>query len=82
MARNPDHIARFMPTDELVINPHMGFTTHNRFNGDPTYDMRICGGRGYAEGTPLEDLPTPQSLKTSRYPDTTLAYYRVYWRYF
>ena len=58
-------------------NPGVGFMTFQRFNGD------ACNADRYkwTEGHPIEYQPFDGSLKNPRHPDTTLAYFRLYWRY-
>lgn len=77
--RIDDRYARFMPTNELLLNPHMGFTTFQRFNGDKLNPLK---NRGWTEGYPIEYQPFTGSLKNENHPDTTLAYFRVYWKFF
>jgi len=76
---NVNRTARFMPTDELILNPHIGFTTFQRFNGD---EMNPLEDRRWTEGHPIEYQPYRGTLSNGNHPDTTVAYYRVYWRYF
>ena len=63
--------------DDLLINPGMGFMTFQRFNGDALNP----GTERWTEGHPIEYQPTPESLHNPEYPDTSLAYFRVYWSY-
>lgn len=58
-------------------NPGIGFMTFQRFNGDTPNPDR----HKWTEGHPIEYQPFSGSLKNSDHPDTTLAYFRVYWRY-
>jgi hypothetical protein len=79
---NPDLSAqktitvRFMETDEVLTNPGIGFTTFQRFNGDKTNE-----GVGWTEGMPIEYQPFDGNLVTSDHPMSSIAYFRVYWRY-
>ena len=58
-------------------NPGIGFMTFQRFNGDR------CNADRYkwTEGFPIDYQPFNGSLKNTGHPDTTLAYFRIYWRY-
>lgn len=71
--------ARFMPTDALILNPHIGFTTFQRFNGDALNPLEH---RTWTEGCPIEYQPFRGTLSNGDYPDTTVAYFRLYWKYF
>lgn len=62
--------------DEVLINPGMGFTTFQRFNGDV-----LNKGLGWTEGFPIEYQPFKGELKNDNHPMTSIAYFRVYWRY-
>jgi hypothetical protein len=79
MYRAADSMGYFNRTDELLLNPHIGFQTFQRFNGDPLYSKP---GDGWTEGFPIEYPPFGGSLDNGAHPMTTVAYYRVYWRYF
>ena len=66
--------------DDVLVNPNMGFTTFQRFNGDPLF----AGGKWsefgpehfpHANDPPTEQRPTPMA----GFPDTTIAYCRWYW---
>jgi len=61
-------------TDELLINPGMGFCTYQRFNGDPTEEENRWNDDG-----PTEYSRCPGRLKNEGYPDTSVAYLRWYW---
>jgi hypothetical protein len=62
--------------DDVLINPGMGFMTFQRFNGDT---LNI--GMRWTEGFPIEYQPFHGSLKNPDYPETSIAYFRIYWRY-
>jgi len=68
-----------MATNETVANPHIGFTTFQRFNGD---GLNPAETRRWTEGYPIEYQPFSGSLANKDHPDTTVAYFRVYWRFF
>ena len=76
----PHHIvvARPKVTDDLILNPGIGFMTFQRFNGDALNP----GTEHWTEGLPIEYQPDSGTLSNENYPDTTLAYFRVYWSFF
>jgi len=67
---------KFIATDELLINPHMGFTTFQRFNGD-----KLNTGLKWTEGFPIEYQDFNGCLKNESHPDTSMAYFRIYWKF-
>jgi hypothetical protein len=75
----PDAVARFMPTDVLITNPHIGFTTFQRFNGDR---LNPAASRRWTEGHQIEYQPDRGTRHNEDHPDTTVAYFRFYWKYF
>lgn len=71
-------ITRILPReiDDVLINPGIGFTTFQRFNGDT-----LNTGLKWTEGFPIEYQPFKGDLKNIDHPMTSIAYLRVYWRY-
>ncbi len=61
--------------DNILNNPDMGFTTFQRFNGDT-----LNPGIGWTEGFNI-DYQNTGSLLNRNYPQTTIAYWRVYWKF-
>jgi hypothetical protein len=64
------------PFDGVLTNPGIGFTTFQRFNGDA-----LNAGTDWTEGFPIQYQPFHGSLKNPDFPDTTIAYFRIYWRF-
>ncbi len=62
--------------DDVLINPGIGFMTFQRFNGDALNE-----GKKWTEGYPIVYQPFHGSLKNTGYPDTSLAYFRIYWKF-
>ncbi|HRR57155.1 MAG TPA: DUF4832 domain-containing protein [Acidobacteriota bacterium] len=62
--------------DEVLVNPGMGFMTFQRFNGD---DLNT--GLGWTEGFPIEYQKWDGSLENQDYPLTSIAYFRIYWKF-
>ncbi len=63
-------------TDDVLINPGIGFTTFQRFNGDT-----LNRGLRWTEGHPIEYQEFDGSLENENHPMTSIAYFRVYWSY-
>jgi len=62
--------------DDVLTNPGIGFTTFQRFNGDALNE-----GTGWTEGSPIVYQKFNGSLINKDYPMTSIAYFRVYWRF-
>src|SRR5215475_6521946 len=71
-AQHDTVIVRPMPVSDVLINPNMGVTTFNRFNGQTTNPPLE-----WSELGPVTKLPP--SKTTPDFPDTTIAYLRWYW---
>ncbi len=61
---------------DVLTNPGIGFMTFQRFNGDELND-----GSGWTEGSPLDYQEFDGDLTNKDHPATTIAYFRVYWKY-
>lgn len=74
--RMPQRTRSVMPaeSDELLINPGMGFQTYQRFNGDETEKRNFWNDDGPTRYGTLKG-----SLHNHNYPDTAVAYLRWYW---
>ena len=74
-------VVRFEETDEVLTNPHMGFSTFGRFEGDPRFVAEQCCG-DFDEDYPFPVRRNAQGeLENEDYPATTIAYFRFYWRH-
>jgi len=62
--------------DEVLVNPGMGFMTFQRFNGD-----ELNQGLRWTEGYPIVYQEFKGSLENKNHPMTSIAYFRVYWRF-
>ncbi len=69
-------VVRPQEIDDVLVNPGIGFTTFQRFNGDD-----LNPGEGWTEGYPIVYQNFKGSLDNKDYPQTSLAYFRVYWRF-
>jgi hypothetical protein len=64
-------------THEVLNNPGIGFTTFQRFNGDALNE-----GNVWPEGFPIEyDALAAKGKAKRAFPETTIAYFRIYWRF-
>ena len=61
---------------DVLNNPGIGFTTFQRFNGD-----ELNEGNGWTEGFPIVYQDFDGDLTNKNYPQTSIAYFRVYWCY-
>jgi hypothetical protein len=77
-AQNPGHLMVVKPKeiDDVLVNPGMGFMTFQRFNGD-----KLNSGQGWTEGFPIEYQKFNGDLTNIDHPATTIAYWRVYWKF-
>jgi hypothetical protein len=69
-------VVRPQEIDDVLVNPGIGFMTFQRFNGDD-----LNQGKKWTEGYPIEYQDFDGNLKNKNHPDTSLAYFRVYWRF-
>jgi hypothetical protein len=69
-------IVRPKEIDDVLTNPGIGFMTFQRFNGDALNE-----GVRWTEGFPIAYQEFKGSLKNKDHPDTSIAYFRIYWRY-
>jgi hypothetical protein len=74
---SPDIVTvRPKESDDVLVNPGIGFTTFQRFNGD-----RLNEGLGWTEGFPIDYQPFTGTLTNQDHPLTSIAYFRVYWKF-
>jgi hypothetical protein len=69
-------VVRPVESDAVLNNPGIGFTTFQRFNGDD-----LNSGQGWTEGFPIEYQEFDGNLTNKDYPQTSIAYFRVYWKF-
>jgi hypothetical protein len=62
--------------DDVLLNPGIGFNTFQRFNGD-----KLNEGFKWTEGYPIEYQDFNGDLTNIDHPQSTTAYFRVYWRF-
>ncbi len=86
MTRTPDTQTTFSPLDEPISNPYIGFTSYQKFRGDPLFSDIVV--RPENNGTETERTECyPVSAATAQngmlegfYPDTEVAYIRILWK--
>ncbi len=69
-------IVRPQEIDDVLVNPGIGFMTFQRFNGD-----RLNEGLKWTEGYPIEYQPLRGTLENENHPMTSIAYFRLYWKF-
>lgn len=75
--RQHDHIViRPKLIDDVLINPGIGFTTFQRFNGD-----ELNQEKSWTEGFPIRHEEFTDVIHNKNYPMTSIAYFRIYWRF-
>ena len=79
----------FSPLAKAVPNPYIGFTSYQRFRGEPLFSdivVRPEGGMTETERTECYPVSTEAALQkqgeSGFYPDTTVAYIRILWKDF
>ncbi|MCC6395132.1 MAG: DUF4832 domain-containing protein, partial [Bryobacterales bacterium] len=71
-----DVIVRPREIGDVLLNPGIGFMTFQRFNGD-----ELNQGLKWTEGYPIVYQDYKGSLENKNHPATTIAYFRVYWKF-
>jgi len=61
---------------DVLNNPGIGFMTFQRFNGD-----KLNEGMGWTEGLPIVYQDFNGDLINKNHPQTSIAYFRVYWNF-
>lgn len=62
--------------DDVLTNPGIGFMTFQRFNGDSLNE-----GLRWTEGYPIQYQEPSGSLENKDHPATSIAYFRIYWKF-
>ena len=88
MNREPTTKARFAKTEKAVSNPYIGFTSFQRFRGDPLYSDIVVRPENHGTETErVECYPVSPDAEQKGdlqgfYPDATVAYIRILWKAF
>lgn len=72
-------VARPKEIDDVLVNPGIGFTTFQRFNGDTLTTLK--NKSAWTEGQPIVYQKFKGDLTNKQHPQTTIAYWRVYWKH-
>ena len=75
-AQSETAVVRPREIHDVLVNPGMGITTFQRFNGDALNE-----GTKWTEGYPIAYQPFHGSLLVPNQPLTSIAYFRVYWKF-
>jgi len=70
-------VVRPKEIDDVLTNPGIGFATFQTFNGDPVNPL----GKSWTEGHPVDYGEFDGDRTNKGYPDTTIAYLRINWRF-
>ena len=62
--------------DDVLVNPGIGFMTFQRFNGDSLNE-----GVKWTEGYPIDYQDFDGNLENKDHPATSIAYFRIYWKF-
>ena len=76
MCAQPLVTVRPAEIDDVLVNPGIGFMTFQRFNGDALNE-----GVRWTEGYPIAYQEFKGSLENKDHPPTSIAYFRVYWKF-
>lgn len=86
MTREPVQEILFSDKTEPVRNPYIGFTSYQRFRGDPLYtDVVVKPENNKTETEATECYPVNKDYEQTAdekgfYPDTEVAYIRILWK--
>lgn len=76
--RMPDKMVLFNVSDKLYLNPHKGFVSFQRFEGDKL-NRNWAIDRGWVMEHLPEDLFSMDAECEYYHPKTTIAYFRIFW---
>lgn len=88
MIREFNEQRRFALLKGRVVNPYIGFTSFQRFRGDPLYsDIVVKPENNGTETEAVECYPVPNGVEQNGdiqgfYPNTEIAYIRILWKEF
>ena len=82
MKRKNDSSRAFLPSDEVLQNPYIGFTSFNHFRGEPLFSDTTKTDGWIKEHYPVYKWVEQKGNKQGYYPDTEVAYIRIVWRDF
>lgn len=72
----------FLPSNEVLQNPYMGFVSFNHFRDEPLFSDCPTTDGWIKEHYPVYDWVEQEGRKQGFYPDTEIAYIRIVWKDF
>ena len=88
MKKDHNTIIRFSPMEKAQSNPYIGFTSYQRFRGEPLYSDIVVRPENHGTETErVECYPVSPDEEQNGdlqgfYPDTQVAYIRLLWKEF
>ena len=70
----------FKPSEEVLQNPYIGFTSFNHFRNEPLFSDTTKEWGWIKERYPIYDWVEQNGREQGYYPDTEIAYFRVLWK--
>ncbi|MBR2024139.1 MAG: DUF4832 domain-containing protein [Clostridia bacterium] len=77
-----DDTYHFQPSNEILQNPYIGFTSFNHFRGEPLFSDCETTDGWKKESYPLSGYLEENGEMQGWHPDTEVAYIRITWRNF
>lgn len=77
-----DDSTHFQPSNEIIQNPYIGFTSFNHFRGGKLFSDCSKTDGWKKESYPLGNYLEENGEKDGWHPDTEVAYIRITWRKF
>ncbi|MBE5752321.1 MAG: DUF4832 domain-containing protein [Clostridiales bacterium] len=75
-----DGYQAFLPSDEVLQNPYIGFMSFNHFRNEPLFSDTGTKMGWVKERYPVYDWVEQKGREEGYYPDTEVAYFRVLWK--
>ena len=82
MKRKNDSTRAFAPSDEVLQNPYIGFTSFNHFRDEPLFSDTTAEEGWIKERYPVYDWIEHKGREQGYYPDTSIVYIRILWKDF
>lgn len=82
MKRENDASQAFKPSEEVLQNPYIGFTSFNHFRGDKLFSDTGTVNGWVKERYPVYDWVEHNGWQQGYYPDTEVVYIRMLWKDF
>ena len=82
MAKRNDGFQAFKPSDEVLQNPYIGFTSFNHFRGEALFSDTTAELGWVKERYPVYEWIEQKGELQGYYPDTEIVYIRILWKDF